>query len=336
MSIYKQGAANMFSLKRILISVAFALVFAGATLLGVSAQSGTATPPPPEGNEDCASCHPGFQMSWTIGAHGQATKDPIFITEWNKEGNPTACLTCHVTGYNPATGTWKADGVTCEACHKDSNGQHSKSPAKSPMSVDKTSNLCGSCHTDARFGWTDWEGSTHFKNGMTCTTCHDPHSATVKFSANGDASQLCITCHQEASMNFPYSKHSVNGVTCVNCHLEHLGNTTTNNVHQVPDHSFKASLTACNSCHTDQMHSVGNATSTNAKTGISAVAPTQDPGMEVKQSSLLPEPTPVNPLGYAGLAVLIGLAAGMLLAPWLERWYRLAMQKDDEVKHDGK
>jgi hypothetical protein len=53
-------------------------------------------------------------------------------------------------------------------------------------------------------------------------------------------------------------------------------------------------------------------------------------------SSIVPEPTPVSPLGYAGLAVLIGLAAGMVLAPWLERWYRVAMQKDEEVKHDEK
>jgi len=47
-----------------------------------------------------------------------------------------------------------------------------------------------------------------------------------------------------------------------------------------------------------------------------------------------PEPGPVSPLGFAGLAGLIGLAAGMVLAPWLERSYHHAVRKSKEVKHD--
>jgi hypothetical protein len=31
------------------------------------------------------------------------------------------------------------------------------------------------------------------------------------------------------------------------------------------------------------------------------------------------EPQSVSPLGFAGLAGLVGLAAGMVLSPWLER-----------------
>jgi hypothetical protein len=34
------------------------------------------------------------------------------------------------------------------------------------------------------------------------------------------------------------------------------------------------------------------------------------------------EPTPVNPFSYALLSGLIGMAGGMILAPWLERWYK--------------
>ena len=320
----------MFSWKRILIALVFALGSAGVTLFAVSAQEGT--PPPAENKSDCASCHVDFQMSWEIGSHGHATSDPIFIEAWNKQGNPTACLSCHVTGYDPITATWKADGVTCEACHTDSSGEH----PKTPMSVDKSENLCGTCHTDTRFGWMEWEGSTHYKNGMECTNCHDPHSASVKIGSSGDdASQLCITCHEEASMNFPYSKHSEQGVTCIDCHLEHLEDNDTT-IHRVPDHSFKASMQTCNSCHADQMHGGGEATSTDNTVGVSAVEPTTASTPALEMSSIVPEPAPVSPLGYAGLAVLIGLAAGMLLAPWLERWYRFSMQKDEEVKHDGK
>ena len=35
------------------------------------------------------------------------------------------------------------------------------------------------------------------------------------------------------------------------------------------------------------------------------------------------EPAPVSPLGFAGLAGLIGLAAGTVLAPWLEKKYHV-------------
>ena len=321
----------MFSWKRILTALVLALVTAGLTLFAASAQEGT--PPVEENKEDCASCHTDFQMTWEIGAHGQATKDPIFVEEWNKQGNPTACLTCHVTGYDPATSAWKADGVTCEACHKDDGGSH----PDTPMSVDKTSNLCGTCHTNTRFGWAAWEGSTHYKNGMDCTNCHDPHSATVKLGTGADASKLCITCHEEASMNFPYSEHSKQGVTCIDCHLGHLEAVNSSNIHQIPDHSFKASVQTCNSCHTDQMHGNGETIAPKEDTSIAVSAPAHDdPTPAVEMSSIVPEPTPVSPLGYAGLAILIGLAAGMVLAPWLERWYRFAMQKDNEVKHDGK
>jgi hypothetical protein len=38
--------------------------------------------------------------------------------------------------------------------------------------------------------------------------------------------------------------------------------------------------------------------------------------------ALTSEPAPVSPLGFAGLASLIGLAAGTVLAPWLEGKYK--------------
>ena len=313
----------MFSWKRILVALVFALIFAGVTLFAVSAQEVT-PPPTAEDKDDCASCHTDFQMTWEIGAHGHATNDPIFVNEWTRQGTPTACLSCHVTGYDPATATWKAEGVSCEACHKDEGGDH----PNTPLSVDKTESLCGGCHTDTRFGWMEWEGSTHYKNGMACTNCHDPHSASVKIgSGHDDASQLCITCHKEMSVDSSHGAHTQNGVTCVDCHISQLDIEL--ETHTIPDHSFRASLDRCTECHKEQMHTSGEALGAEPTTA-------SHPTPEVNEASLLPEPTPINPLGYAGLAVLIGLAAGMLLAPWLELWYRFAMQKETEVKHDGK
>jgi hypothetical protein len=41
------------------------------------------------------------------------------------------------------------------------------------------------------------------------------------------------------------------------------------------------------------------------------------------------EPDPVSPVGFATLAGLIGMASGMILTPWLERWYRRMKREND-------
>jgi predicted CXXCH cytochrome family protein len=158
---------------------------------------------------------------------------------------------------------------------------------------------------------------------MNCTTCHDPHNASLKIakamdgkSQYTDASQLCVTCHKDVSMNFPYSVHQKQGVTCINCHVTHTEKSPAD-AHTVPDHSFKANLDSCNACHRDQMHNAVGASQQNASVSSATAEPAP-----VQQAGLTPTPLPVSPLGYAGLAALIGLAAGMVLAPWLEKLYR--------------
>lgn len=240
-----------------------------------------------------------------------------------------------MTGYDENTGQRLEDGVSCAACHADEGGEH----PKTTMSVDKAGGTCGTCHTDSRFGLQDWEESTHFASGMDCASCHDPHNASLKVTVNlkdqtfTDASQLCISCHAEASMNFPYSAHSKQGVNCIDCHLEHVENDA--EVHKVADHSFKASIGSCSSCHADQMHAEGEATAN----AIVAPTATNEPTAAIvdPQSPIVsPQPAPVSPLGYAGITALLGVAAGMLLAPWLERGYRLVLKKSNEVRHDSK
>ena len=332
----------MFSrFEKLIIALMTALLIAGVSILAASAQD--VTPPQTEEGQACGNCHEEFEMTWKNGPHGKAKEDPIFVNAWTEQGKPTACLACHVTGYDEATGTWLEDGVSCIACHNDEGGEH----PRTTMSVDVTGGTCGTCHTDERFGKEQWEESTHYATGMDCTTCHDPHNASLKVTVNlkeqavQDASQLCISCHEEASMNFPYSVHSRQGVTCIDCHLEHVESEAA--VHQVADHSFKASIQTCSSCHANQMHADGEAAAAENATAeaASAAAPTSTAEPVVSSSSggspiVSPSPSPVSPLGYAGLTALIGIAAGMLLAPWLERGYRLVLKRSSEVHHDIK
>jgi len=317
-------------IERLLIALMFALLAAGITLVVVSAQE--ATVPAEQTSSDCAVCHTEYQMTWQNGAHGQAGSDPIFLEEWTKQGKPGACLVCHTTGYDPATATYKEAGVTCEACHGPAPADH----PKTPMPVDRTTDLCGRCHSDTRFGWQDWKVSTHYQRGMDCATCHDPHSASLKKVAGprvgeqtDEISQLCINCHKEYSMDFSYTSHHQQGISCVDCHVKHLENAE-RTAHTVPDHSFNASLASCNTCHAQQMHSptkAGNAQ------GTSAPASAQIPS-EVQLASVTPEPDPVSPIGFSALAGLIGLAGGMVLAPWLEGWYQRTVNRKREENDD--
>jgi hypothetical protein len=135
---------------------------------------------------------------------------------------------------------------------------------------------------------------------------------------------LCENCHKTVSEE-AHGVHVEEGVGCVDCHLTEM--TTELPAHTVPNHSFNATLQNCTDCHADQMHSTGEAHKPDG-TNASHSSP------ELKESSLMPDPSPVSPLGYASLAALVGLAAGMLLAPWLERWYRIVVKKTEEVSHD--
>jgi predicted CXXCH cytochrome family protein len=314
-------------IERFLIALMFALLAAGITLIVASAQDGN--PPQQEFTSDCSACHTEFQMTWETGPHGQAGTDPVFVEEWTKQGKPGACLVCHTTGYDPATATYKEDGITCEACHGPAPADH----PKTPMPVDRTTDLCGRCHSDTRFGWQDWKVSAHYQRGMDCATCHDPHSAALKkvtvpagsSQETDEISQLCINCHKENSMDFPYTSHHKQGVSCMDCHVNHLENPE-RTAHTVPDHSFNASLKSCNTCHAQQMH--GPTEAIGAKLA-EASAETQQPA-EVKFASVTPEPDSVSPIGFSVMAGMIGLAGGMVLAPWLERWYHHISKRDTE------
>jgi predicted CXXCH cytochrome family protein len=317
-------------IERLLIALMFALLAAGITLVIASAQG--EIPPAAQTSTDCVVCHTEFQMTWQSGAHGQAGNDPLFLGQWNAQGKPGACLVCHTTGYDPATATYKAEGVTCEACHGVAPADH----PKTPMPVDRSTDMCGRCHSDTRFGWQDWKISTHYQRGMDCATCHDPHSAALKKVAAprdseqaDDVSQLCITCHKESSMDFSYTAHAQKDISCVDCHVNHLENAD-REAHTVPDHSFNASLESCNTCHAQQMHSATEAISPEGNTSPVSIEPQE----EVKTASITPEPEPVSPMGFSALAGLIGLAGGMVLAPWLERWYHRTVKHNREEDNE--
>ncbi len=328
--------------RRLLIGLFFALPIAGLVLFltqtsadakvsDQETQPTAAAPVPYLTYDSCIACHDDIYKSWLQGPHGQALADPIFAEAWNSQGKPGACLICHTTGYDPATGTSKSEGVSCEACH-------SPIPVNHPtdnMPVDNSPDLCGKCHSDPRFATENWKLSAHYQRDMTCTMCHDQHSAGMKTIegaevSTGDASALCANCHKGAMQNFPTSKHAEAGVTCVNCHLgfnvagQDVSNANFTEAHRAPDHNFMPTLATCNKCHANQMHSPGEAAAA-AAIKIEEIGGTPTPKPTAAATAIPPvtnQPLPVGPLGFAVMAGLLGLAGGMVLAPWLERSYR--------------
>jgi len=271
-----------------------ALVFAllaAGITLVMASAQGEKPPAAQTSSSDCASCHTESQAIWENGAHG------------------------------------KSEIVTCETCHVSAPADH----PKSTMPIDRSADLCIRCHSNAGFGVEDWKVSKHNQLGMSCATCHDPHSATLKNAAGprdaqpaaDDVSQLCINCHKEHSMTFSYTSHNQKGVTCVDCHVKHFGDPTESTV---PDHSFNASLASCNTCHAEQMHSSAEATE---GTSAPLAAPVEIPAV-----SVTPEPEPVSPMGFSAMAGMIGLAGGMVLAPWLDRWFHRSVKQNEEEDNE--
>jgi predicted CXXCH cytochrome family protein len=327
-----------------LFALVLAVLLAGMTLVAAQAQTAqppaTATPAPDGAPavvsnnmtyDTCAGCHKDIYDTWKISQHGQSLADPVFAKAWDGQGKPGACLVCHTTAYDPTTGKSAAEGVSCQACH-------SPIPANHPMDnmpVDKSPDLCGKCHSDPRFATENWQLSAHYQRGMTCSVCHDAHTAGMKSvegaAPSDDASALCANCHKDAMQNFPTSKHAEAGVTCVNCHLgfnveNNSGAVAVDviNVHKSPDHNFRPTLATCNKCHSSQMHAPGQAAAAAAiKIESAGGTPTPAPTAAVTPvSPVTSQPAPVSPVGFASMAGLLGLAGGMVLAPWLERLYR--------------
>jgi len=290
-------------INRIIIGLCFAIIMSTTTALLVKAGNNSDV----EGNQklDCQSCHPAFFASWENSHHGKAMSDPIFEEAWVSGGEKPECLVCHTTGYDGASNTWAADGITCEACHSPIEENH----PNQPMPSDRSASLCGTCHQETLF---EWQVSAHRETNLVCVDCHGQHSTTLK---SGDAQSLCSNCHRERASNFGHTAHSVEGLNCADCHLGPTGGEAGEG-HAAKDHSFSVRLSTCNACHAYQMHDPTDVhLDEPSKPVIDAMASVETAGVSL-------DPSPVNPIYYALLSALIGMAFGLLVSPWIEKWYK--------------
>lgn len=110
---------------------------------------------------------------------------------------------------------------------------------------------------DEVYNYGSFKQSKMFAAGVTCSDCHDPHSAKLRFS--GD--QVCTQCHSSHYESAEHTHHA--GVTpAVGCPSCHMPVRTYMQIDRRRDHSFRAPRpdlsvkfgvsNACNDCHTDK------------------------------------------------------------------------------------
>lgn len=268
--------------------------------------------PAPNNAESCQECHSDTHADWLESMHGQATNNRVFLMEWKKEGSPEECMTCHTTGFNPATGEWNADGITCDSCH-------GPAPANHPEEIMPTAGEaadCGTCHVDTHI---QWQTSGHGQNDLTCINCHNPHTTDIKAA---DSQALCRTCHNQESHFYEMTAHAGEGLLCIDCHLR-VSDASIGEGHGKRIHTFGVDLRSCTQCHGTEMHypvqdaMLPHEEEAAAVTPTAVITATEQPPV----SGISDDPQPASGTDYI-LAVTVGLALGIIVAPGLDHLYR--------------
>ena len=167
------------------------------------------------------------------------------------EEKPYDCGSCHTTAFSPVghqdglegiIGSWVFPGVQCEECHGPGS-LHAADPQGIRMTVDRTSQLCGSCHIRGNPALIDASGgfvkhheqyeelfnSKHF--ATSCITCHDPHASAVytdeEINPDKGIRQQCDTCHWQQL--FQNNRRHLS-VDCIDCHMPPLAKSAAGNL----------------------------------------------------------------------------------------------------------
>jgi hypothetical protein len=241
------------------VLMTFSLVFMISMVLGMAmsmarpaaAQVPTATPaaeatpePAYAGSEKCAACHQDIHKTWSSTLHSQAFSSPIFQEDWVKQNSANSCLECHTTGYDPKTGKFAEEGVTCESCHGPLQPDHPTS--QMPIIPDYT--LCARCHKTTT---DEWRASKHGQVNINCEACHDVHSQKPRADTVND---LCGNCHKDTGSSFTHGTHANSGLKCSDCHMATASRTSSTGGLFATGHTFAVGSEACINCHKDTVH----------------------------------------------------------------------------------
>ncbi len=213
--------------------------------------------------------------------HGEGSAHVAWAKSWSLFGRDDSAMGL-LARFDERSGvTWTRDSKT---------GQPTRSAR--PKAVRKEVEMCGRCHArrgiiseafvpgrplsdshqvsllsrglyqadgqmlDEVYNYGSFKQSKMFAAGVTCSDCHDPHSA--KLRAKGD--QVCLQCHAGSYAQAGHTHHEGDAApTCVACHMPARKFMVIDERH---DHAFRVprpdlSVTlsvdnTCSDCHTDK------------------------------------------------------------------------------------
>jgi DmsE family decaheme c-type cytochrome len=203
-----------------------------AVLLGLAiaiftpAHAGAQTPPSYAGTETCKVCHEDIYNGFTRSPHRVVETDASH--GWQGRG----CESCHGAGQAHTEGP-SADNI--------------RNPAK--LTAAATDKICLTCHLNQPTHAGRLE-SSHAKNQIACTACHQVHSSEPLAVRKTDAvNAQCGACHGNVIAQFQrpfHHKLPEGNVSCVDCHNPH------GSIRPAMLQSFAANEPGCFGCHGDK------------------------------------------------------------------------------------
>jgi DmsE family decaheme c-type cytochrome len=161
----------------------------------------------------CAECHPDV-------VEGLATTTHMRIESFEVNGRAVGCEGCH---GDPAKHLESGEAADIQRFDADGMGEAA----------------CLDCHQTK--GLSEWHGSTHAGEDVTCASCHTIHTASNPLDS-------CQSCHADVMAQFQLpSHHPVREgmMACTSCHDAHSANEAHLNTNQrVND--------LCYTCHLDK------------------------------------------------------------------------------------
>ena len=196
-------------------------------------------------SDSCTKCHENIHGDWISTRHAHAFSSPIFQRDWNELDTNVTCLECHTAGYDPISGGFAEEGVTCESCHGPFQPEH----PQTLMPLTPDAELCATCHKTTT---DEWYASMHSERGIQCQSCHNPHTQTPKADS---VTELCSNCHKDRGDSFTHGTHADAGLECSNCHMYTSPRTEDPIEGIVPTgHVFTVGSEACIGCHQETVH----------------------------------------------------------------------------------
>lgn len=157
------------------------------------------------------------KVTFTI-VEGEPPEEPDFV-------GSNVCKACHLIKFESLKDS-SHGFIECEFCHGPGS-IHVSSPSPDNIIVDKSSSLCGQCHTRGddqnRIAAEDGlikrnqQFDELLNGGMSflgCVQCHDPHVSLTSDTQDAITTD-CSSCHSQTINRI----HTTAGLGCTDCHM---------------------------------------------------------------------------------------------------------------------